>query len=471
MKKGRRGAALPGLRRPAMPAIVRRVRGGVIGLLVLFLSAAGCGPGDQSQASAEPPSRIILIVVDMLRRDHVGVHGGSTSTPHMDALAKRGQAFEHAVAAYGSTTMSMAALFTGRTPSIETGDRARGLQWNGRSWCGLARFAHEEDVRCVPGNVPTLAERLRAAGYETLGVASNVLLHAPAGFERGFDIWEEPGAEGAQPRGAALGAGRITSGAYGGTLASSVNRAVENVLSRRQSDRFFLYTHFMDAHDYAELGISYPEAVALADAGVGELLAGLEAEGLLADALVILTSDHGERLGETHPVKGWGKHYGNPPFDSLLRVPLIVAPALVKDPRQQVRGQDLQALILDRVGVETEVDARSEEVFVSEWTWQTLREPRWKAMFDRKGRRTLLFDLDADPGEQRNVARDHPAEVDRLRARVSALTVALAKRGETTGGLGAEDRARLEAIGYLEKVMEAEESSINDDDVHSPPPE
>jgi hypothetical protein len=86
---------------------------------------------------------------------------------------------------------------------------------------------------------------------------------------------------------------------------------------------------------------SSPSEQADPDGGVGKLVAGLEAEGLLADSWVILTSDHGERLGETHPVEGEGQHFGNPPFDSLLRVPLIVAPPLMKDAMQQVRGQDL----------------------------------------------------------------------------------------------------------------------------------
>ena len=71
----------------------------------------------------------------------------------------------------------MAALFTGRTPSIESGDRRLQLHWNGSNWCGLARFADRDDERCVPGAVPTLAEQMRIAGYTTLGATANELLH------------------------------------------------------------------------------------------------------------------------------------------------------------------------------------------------------------------------------------------------------------------------------------------------------
>jgi len=439
-----------------------------LGLLAAVVSTSGCGPGGRPLASAEPPSRIVLIVVDTLRRDHVGVYGGKAVTPHIDALAERGQALEHALSAYSSTTMSMAALFTGHTPSIESGEREAGLPWNGRNWCGLARFADEDEAGCVPGGVPTLAERLREVGYEALGVVSNVLLYAPAGFERGFDVWEQPGAR-SDPRAQGhMGARRITEGAFGGTLSASVNRAVESVLSKRRSDRFFLYVHFMDAHDYVELGVPYAEAVALADAGVGELLANLEAEGLLEDAWVILTSDHGERLGETHPVEGRDRHFGNPSFDYLLRVPLILAPPLADEPTQPVRGQDLMAFILARAGIEGEAEAPSREVFVSELEWQTLREPRWKAMFLRRGEQTLLFDLDADPREQRNVAQENPAVVERMRVRVSELTVALGKPSEREGRLGAEDRARLEAIGYLEAAEKSERGSAAEPDDRPP---
>ena len=66
-----------------------------------------------------PPQRIVLVVVDTLRRDALGCYGAPQPTPHIDALARRGQRFERALASYHQTSMSMAALFTGRTPSIE----------------------------------------------------------------------------------------------------------------------------------------------------------------------------------------------------------------------------------------------------------------------------------------------------------------------------------------------------------------
>ena len=80
---------------------------------------------------------------------------------------------------------------TGRTPSIETGD-GHTLSWNGHTWCGLVRLAKAPGADpCIPNGTPTLAEALRAAGYWTIGVASNQFLYEPSGFSRGFDDWVE----------------------------------------------------------------------------------------------------------------------------------------------------------------------------------------------------------------------------------------------------------------------------------------
>ena len=121
-----------------------------------------------------PPARILLVVVDTLRAESLALYGGSTVTPQLAALAQRGQLFRQARAAFHQTSASMAALFTGRTPSIESPDPSRTLHWNGTTWCGLARFAAEPSRgECVPASLDTLAERLGRAGYWTIGVASN----------------------------------------------------------------------------------------------------------------------------------------------------------------------------------------------------------------------------------------------------------------------------------------------------------
>jgi arylsulfatase A-like enzyme len=154
---------------------------------VLFASQTACAPASESH------ERVILIVVDTLRRDHVWPYDPEAATPNIRRIAEKGRVFFNAQASFHQTTMSMAALFTGRTPSLETDARTRTLPWNGRNWCGLARFAGDEDDSCLPLGVATLAEDMRAEGLWTIGIASNVFLYRPAGFDRGFDDWVQLG--------------------------------------------------------------------------------------------------------------------------------------------------------------------------------------------------------------------------------------------------------------------------------------
>jgi arylsulfatase A-like enzyme len=430
--------------------------------------AVGC-------ARREQPARIVLIVVDTLRRDQLAAFGSPGATPHLDALARRGRA-EPALASFHQTTMSMAALFTGRTPSLESTAPARPLPWNSSTWCGLARFAAgDEAERCLPAGVPTLAERLRAAGYATIGVTANPLLFEPAGFARGFDDWTEVGRDlegrdrAAEPREAGGGAtadraellatlrARLAAlrRAAEGRTGSAVDRAVGAALARRSRDRFFLYVHYMDAHDYHAFGSDYVDGVRRADAAVGELLRRLESEGLLDDAVVIATADHGESLGERHPLRARPQHAGNPSFETLVRVPLVVAPDRAGARAEPLRTQDLFALIAGIAGIEAtgSEELGPGELYFSELEFQTFRQGDWKSLQRRRDGRSFLFDLAADPGETRDVAAAHPEVVAAHRERVAALASSLAAARAPRDELGAEERARLRALGYLESPV------------------
>jgi hypothetical protein len=148
-------------------------------------------------------------------------------------------------------------------------------------------------------------------------VASSALLFVPAGFSRGFDDWAEVGAD------------PITKD---GRAADKVLLATASALDRRTSGRFFLYVHFMDVHDFAApLDDPYDRAVRRVDTSVGILVKLLEAWDLRDGTVFVLTSDHGERFFEKHPIKGEAKHLGNPSFDYLLRVPLF---DLERDPEE-----------------------------------------------------------------------------------------------------------------------------------------
>jgi arylsulfatase A-like enzyme len=419
----------------------------------VLLAATGAAAWLATRAG-RGPERIVFVVVDTLRRDHVSPYDAKAQTPNMAALAARGQLFENAVASFHQTSMSMAAMFTGRTPSIETGIFGATLPWNGATWCGMARFRDGDDDSCVPRSLPTLAERLREAGYWTIGVASNQFLYEPSGFGRGFDDWTEvderkpltgpPSREGIE-------------NARKSRTWRNVNRAVNAALLRRPSDRFFLYVHYVDVHDYRFQNRSYAEAVQEMDVAFGRLSRALEAQGLLEGAVVVLTSDHGERLGEDHAFPGelpenFG-HYGNPSWQEMLRVPLIVAPPVFSDTKRLVRTQDFYGLLLEIAGrtAPSSADTRPEELFLGELQFRTYREGRYKTTVRRSDGQAYLYDLEADPQEQRDLAASNPALTQQHRMRLNELSQALAAEASPHRELSEEEKGRLRALGYLEE--------------------
>jgi arylsulfatase A-like enzyme len=236
----------------------------------------------------------------------------------------------------------------------------------------------------------------------------------------------------------------------------SVNRAVDAALARRASDRFFLYVHYIDVHDYRFQKRSYAQAVREMDAAFGRLLGALEVQGLLEGAVVVLTSDHGERLGEAHGLPGelpnnYG-HYGNPSWQEMLRIPLIVAPPVFADPTRFVRTQDLYGLLLEIAGrpaPETD-DTRPDELFVSELFFRTYREGRFKTTVRRKDGQAFLYDLEADPHEQRDIAPEQALRVHAHRMRMNELSQQLAAVASPHRELSEEEKERLRTLGYLE---------------------
>ncbi len=393
-----------------------------LGGLLIALGATAC-------SRVEPAQQIVLILVDTLRRDHLSCYGSTTPTPHLDRLAERGQIFTNALASFHQTTMSMGALFTGRTPSLEASHGV--LPWNGRSWCGLTRFADSsEEETCLPKSVRTLPEILRDAGYRTIGIVSNRLLFQPSGFERGFADWIE----------------------VGGATWQEVNAAAIEAMKRRDRDRLFLYVHYMDVHDHRLGGQSYAHRVNSIDRGVGELLDALKKRGLQDDAAIVFTSDHGERLGETHFTEGSAYHYGNPSFAEVLRVPLIVSPPHFEGTARLVRSQDVFRLIVELAGLRVYIPSELEpnELILTETHWRIYRKGRWKSLMPRLGKAHYLIDLIEDPGEQRNVADEHPAIVAEHRQRTATLVRNLAASNPPPSKRTAEDQRRLRALGYLE---------------------
>ena len=124
-------------------------------------------------AAAAPPSRpdLVLIVVESLRADFTGCYGcPMPTTPVIDALASNGTRFAHAVASSSWTQPSIATLFSSLLPERH----------------GMNR--HRQTIR---GEAVMLASHLAAAGYQTVGIVANPMLHRCDGFARGFELFDD----------------------------------------------------------------------------------------------------------------------------------------------------------------------------------------------------------------------------------------------------------------------------------------
>ncbi len=423
---------------------------------ILLAAAAALSCGTEAPPSATP-DLVALIVVDTLRKDHLGAYGGTVPTPHLDALAARGQVFTNAFASFHQTTMSMGAIFTGLTPSIESDDPARPLPWNARTWCGMSRFQGDEPGdHCLPSGLPTLASSMRSAGYRTLAVVTNDLLFRPANYDAGFESWVEIADEAGRKR-------RIDAGEDPWHAASHqragprVNQEVKRLLSEAPRGKVFLYVHYNDVHDYPIHG-SYADAVQALDRSLGELFETLETSRWIEHARIVLTADHGEVLGGRHvipPCCGGTGHWGNPSYAGVLEIPLIVSPATRRDPAAMIRGEDLLDLFAEIVPFDVDRShprvLAPDELYLSELGFQTYQRGRWKLIRRRSNGETALIDLVTDPGENRDASSDRPDVRVARQERIDFLARALAGAPREDRGLSDDEAARLESLGYLKR--------------------
>lgn len=310
------------------------------------------------QRRSDAPPDVVLISIDTLRADHLSLYGYERATsPHIDAFAaERGVVFDNVVAAASSTKVSHASIFT-----------------------GLDAHRHGVQKGVVPADLELLSERLHAAGYATVGVTGGGRVHPRYGFSQGFERY------------------RYFTGSRRDELDDHLERAL-TLLDSASSQPLFLFFHTYEVHApyrprqpyYDRFGgrelsgeitvthlgdddppphwrwvmqddsgqklperpfdevrrlviDAYDSSIAHVDRQLARLLARLDERR--SQALVIVTSDHGEAFGEggrvTHGFLD----------DSNLMVPLVIAlpggRAAGLRIERQVRSVDLLPTILD----------------------------------------------------------------------------------------------------------------------------
>jgi len=295
-------------------------------MLVLCFSAS-CGARDAHDGRRDAPD-VVLVTIDTLRADRVGVDGGPQGvTPALDALGRAGVVFLDATAHAPLTLPSHASILTGRYP--------------------VSHGVHDNSGFALADSTPTLADALHGAGYHTAAFVSSYVLRRATGLARGFDVYDD--------RFEGIGRTHLTTTTLERKAAETAREAA--AWMRNAPHPFFLWVHFYDPHAPYDAppafaarfpGRPYDAEVAAADFGVATLL-GAIAPDRRAATLVVATGDHGESLGE----HGESEH-GLLLYDATLHVPLIVQGAGLAEGvsvRRQVRHVDLVPTIAELAGV------------------------------------------------------------------------------------------------------------------------
>jgi arylsulfatase A-like enzyme len=377
-------------------------------LALLALSSCQSHPDQRAVEATD----VVFIVVDTLRADHVSLYGyPRATTPQLEAFAHDAVVYENAISPGTWTVPAHAAMFTGMWPS----------------YAGAERVAADRILTTpIDPRAATLAELLQARGFRTAAFVANTTYVARVlGFHRGFDEffdWK-------------LGA------------ADGVRNALVRWLEPR-SDRVFVFANILDPHEpyeppkpydtrfpgadsrygaqmtslllsgvratpeiQAHFVSRYDGEVAFTDEQLGALFADLKRVGRYDGALVIVTSDHGELLGE-HGLAG----HGLAPYEQLVRVPLMV-----KYPRNARAGSRV-ARRVSTLGVFATIFAQIGAPLPPNTQSRPLDDEQavWVEDVDVEGHRvrvgyegthklvtrenadvttTALYDLAADPGE------------------------------------------------------------------------
>ncbi len=444
--------------------------------------------GFRGRAAADNRLNILLVTIDTLRPDHLGAYGYRRKTsPNIDALARRGVAFDEAYTYWPKTRGSFVAFMTGRLASQSGYSKTHPL---------LIDFN------------PTLASVLQEAGYDTLALVDNPNVAASLGYSKGFrryrETWEEAALASEMDRARA-----ITGDAVAYLGAATPERP------------FLLWLHYVNPHapyeppppfdeafqdkaaargpvlqpaagfhggvprQWAKAGrtlgwyvAQYDGEVAAVDAELGRVLAALAASSVEDRTLVVLSSDHGESLGEHDYFFDHGENL----FDPSMRIPLLLAGPGIEPGRRSgelATTLDIVPTLLDALKVSYPPDLAGLSLLGATRGEPLAGRERLPGMNDRNllgqwgkrfkivatpsegGTHYALFDRLLDPGETRDkapkkseVLREERRELELFRERIDAQLARTRRQLEGHSGaerLSAEACEKLKAMGYVQQ--------------------
>lgn len=408
-----------------------------------------------AQASKSLLPDVYLITIDTLRADHIGCYGyRNIETPALDGLAADGVRFTQAFTHSPITNTSHITILTGLLPSVH----------------GVTDFGVPLSSQHL-----TAAELLKKRGYQTAAFIGAVILDSNTlapGLDRGFDFYDNfPAKTETKERW-----GRVE------RRGMEVVQHAEDWFDKHRAGPHFVWVHMYDPHDPYEPPPPFSEKykdhlydgeIAYADSALARWIAFLKKAGAYDNAIVIVTGDHGEGLGE-HGEETHGLFL----YDSTLHVPLIVKTpggahrGTVID--AQVRTTDILPTILSTTGIAapTELSGDSLLSLIGEaapsgrelfgetdyplrWGWAPLRAVRGDNTKFIEAPRPELYDLRADPKELKNL---YASDSDRAKAMQGAMAKWKAKLPEqaNSGKVGEslpDPKDKIEVQNLLHNAM------------------
>jgi choline-sulfatase len=379
----------------------------------------------------------------------VGAYGyASGDTKTLDRLAREGVLLEDAVVQVPQTRPSHVSIFTGRYP-YEHGVR-------------------DNYAAPLGPTVPTLASLVRKQGYTTAAFIGAYPVARSSGLDQGFSSFDDPYGSG---EASTIDDPRLE------RPAGQVIDAALAWLGRRPPGPFFMWVHLFDPHHpylppepYRQRFAKslYDGEVAYADAQLGRLLAWLDAQGLRQQTLVVVTSDHGEGLGD----HGEDQHLLFL-YDSTLKVPALFSWPGRLPTGARVKGQfrsvDFVSTALDLLGLQgavTSGTSRAEALRTGariadnesyaeslygqlHFGWAPLRALRGEGWKYIDAPRPELYRLADDAGELHNLVEARPPVVAGMRSRLTTYDKGGQAAPHATAPGDPSAAERLAALGYV----------------------
>jgi arylsulfatase A-like enzyme len=371
---------------------------------------------------------LLFVLIDTLRADRLSAYGYARETsPTLDKLAATGLRFAENMAQSSWTKCSMASLWTGLYP-VRTGVT--------RSPQGL------------PDEAQMPAEIIREAGFRTAAIWRNGWISPGFGFSQGFEVYHSPRSA---PTPMSVRREKPTLGVTG-TDQDVINSAIE-FLRAQGGERWFLYVHLMDVHQYvydedtALFGTTYSDiydnSIRWTDRVLGSLIDDLDVRGLRDKTMIVVAGDHGEAFGE-HGREGHARdvHGEVTTTPLIMSFPFRLQPGIVVDaptenvdlwptlldllklpPLEAVDGQSQLPAIMAATRGEPAPPQDTPRFAHLDQSWgRSNQEPR-PMVAVREGSYRLvraheakgwLYDRSNDPREQVDVAEDEPEVLARL---------------------------------------------------------